>query len=188
MNHMNREAWLNELGKQITPLFTAGKAFPIKPFRVTCGWPCRHALGVKRRVLGQCFAAENSSAPNGGIHELFISPLLDKPLEVAGVLTHEIAHVAAGIKAGHGSWFVKVCKHVGLTKGKPTSVLPGEKLNEQLTKLLDKLGPYPHQAMIPSTVQTTKSPTSITLQCQSCECLIRITFSWIEKSGIPVCG
>ena len=36
MNHMNREAWLNELGKQITPLFTAGKAFPIKPFRVTC--------------------------------------------------------------------------------------------------------------------------------------------------------
>src|SRR5262245_3291211 len=119
----NREGWLTEVASQVEPFFVG---FKLDPYRVTCGWPSRNGLGRRMRRVGECHGSKSSKA---GIHEIFISPLLDKPLEVAGTLCHELAHAAAGIDAAHGKDFVKVCKHVGLTRGKPTSVMPGERLN-----------------------------------------------------------
>ncbi len=79
MKATNREGWLTELAAQVRPIFTG---FEIGPYRVSCGWPSERALGKKSRVIGQCFACRVSK---GGIFEMFISPLLEKPIEVAGV-------------------------------------------------------------------------------------------------------
>ena len=132
----NREGWLTEVSRGMEYLF---KGFSLSKYRVTCGWPCVGALSKARRV-GECHGAKSSK---DGVFELFISPVLDDPLEVAGTVCHELAHVAAGIDARHGSGFVKVCRHVGLTKGKPMSASPGPYLEERLGKLLLPLGPYP---------------------------------------------
>lgn len=177
---MNREQWLTDLSEQVVPLF---KGFQLQPFRLTMGWPISRGAPGRKQVIGECHALESST---GGVHELFISPVLEEPLKVAGVVCHELAHVAAGVKAGHAKDFVKVCRHVGLTSGKPTQVMPGERLNESLRRIVAKLGEYPHKAM--KLALTEKKPSSgVTLRC---ECGFRCSTSrkWVEGVGVPTCA
>jgi hypothetical protein len=54
---LNRESWLTELAKRVHPLY---KGFAMAPYRLTCGWPCRMALGRRRRAIGECHALESS--------------------------------------------------------------------------------------------------------------------------------
>ena len=178
---MNREQWLTDVAKQAEPFF---RGFKLPPYHVTCGWPLSGGMGNRRRVVGQCFGVESSPV---GTCQVFISPLLDKPLEVAGTLLHEMAHVAAGSKAKHGKWFVKVCTHVGLTKGKPTSVMPGERLNEALTKIVDRQGKYPHVAIQPVLKKIEKASSVVGLVCE-CGCRVTISLKWLEEAGLPTCG
>jgi hypothetical protein len=177
---VNREQWLTEVALHAQRLFVG---YALAPYRVTCGWPCRNPVGRKVRTLGECHALETSK---GGVHELFISPLLDDPAEVAGVLTHELAHVAAGIKAAHGKGFVKVARHVGLTRGSPRSVGPGDRLEEQLAAITAKVGPYPHKAMVLQPKPAGK-PTVARLECE-CGCKATMSLKHLERYGEPTCA
>lgn len=177
---MNREAWLTNLAEKMRPLF---KGFALGRFRVTCGWPCKNPTGMKRRI-GECHGLKSSS---DGTHEIFVSPLLAKPDEVAGVLCHELAHVAAGIETAHGKGFVRVCRHVGLTRGRPTSVSPGERLAETLKKMTDGMVPYPHGAMVLVPKAASKPKTTQKLSCE-CGCSVTMPLKWLERSGAPTCG
>jgi hypothetical protein len=178
---MFREQWLTEVANQVEPVF---KGFNLQPYRVTCGWPCRGGTGIRKRIVGQCFGIE---ASKGGVSELFISPTLDEPLEVAGTLCHEMAHIAAGVKAGHTGKFRVVCKHVGLTEGKPTSVMPGKFLEESLSKIIEKLGPYPHQRLVPTIRASNKPNNRVKLMCE-CGCFVVISRKWLDEAGPPTCG
>lgn len=178
---LNREAWLCELARKCESLFTGYK---LGPYRLTCGWPSRYALGKRRRVLGECHHHKSSKS---GTHEIFITPLLDETPAVAGVLMHELGHVAAGVDAGHGPKFAAVCKHVGLTKGRPTVAVPGPELEVKLLKLAEPLGAYPHAAIVP-TLKDCKPPSAVRLQCESCGCKIGISIKWLEEAGAPTCG
>ncbi len=142
-------------------------------YRVTCGWPVTGGLARNRRV-GECHSDKSSA---GGVFEIFVSPTLAEPLE------------AAGIKAAHGKGFVKVCQHVGLVKGKPKSVMPGDRLNERLAIIISGLPAYPHQALTGTPKEkSAKGPTSLKLVCKECGCELRISFRWLEEAGPPVCG
>lgn len=178
---LNREAWLTELARMIEPSFAGMR---VKPYRVTCGWPCKNPLGMKSRAVGECHCQKSSKT---GHYELFISPLLDSPLEVGGVLSHELAHVVAGVEAKHGKEFVRVCRHAGITKGKPREVMPGPDLNERLEKIIMKLGAYPHSAIVPKTKER-KPPNGVTLCCGECGCTVRMSLKWLESAGAPLCG
>lgn len=182
---MNREAWLTSLAESLRPVF---RGMALGRIRVSCGWPSRNALGRRSRTVGQCFAPECSK---DGVHEICVSPLLDDPLEVAGTLTHELAHAAAGIKAGHGKKFVKLCRAVGLTKGEPRQVMPGPYLEDFIRGLLEPLGAYPHRALTPVvTVKEAKAPGVLKLVCptEGCGCEVRIARKLLEKCGPPVCA
>lgn len=178
----NRESWLTELAHMVEPIF---KGFTLPAYRITCGWPSVFALSGKKRRIGECHGNRSSK---GGVYELFISPVLDKPLEVAGVVTHELCHVAAGVDAGHARGFVKVTRHVGLTKGKPTQAMPGPMLTAKLEKFLLKLGQYPHQAMSPYMKEVEKEIKDLTIICPGCTCRFRMSIKWIEEAGLPTCG
>lgn len=182
---MNRELWLTEVAKKIEPLFTAAD-YTIKPYRVTCGWPCTKALGTRSRRIGECHSHKSST---GGFFEIFISPLLDSPVEVAGVITHELVHSIVGIEAGHGAKFVKAGRYVGLTNGQPTSLSPGDPLKQKLKAICDKVGEYPHKAMNPAGKPAKVRPkTQLTLVCGECGCKVRMGVKHFEQSGNPTCG
>jgi hypothetical protein len=155
-------------------------------------------VGLKKRVIGQCHPPEEKD----GVHELFISPVLDKPIDVVGTLMHEMAHVIAGAAARHGKDFIGVCNRAGLTEGKPFSRGPGSKLKLIITKIAEEIGAYPHQAITPRLIQVVRVPKAITLpdgtvavitggvgtvECE-CGCKARISGEWLEKVGPPVCG
>ncbi len=179
---MNREGWLTELAKRVEPVFAT---FKMDPYRVSCGWPSCKGLAGKGRVVGECTAKEASKAQ---VCEIFISPLLDKPLEVAGTLCHELAHVAAGVYAQHGKDFVRVCKHVGLSKGKPTTVMPGDRLNDRLARIIEVQGAYPHQRIQPVLRRVERSNTTAKLVCTGCGCRLYMSRKWLENAGLPRCG
>jgi hypothetical protein len=179
---LNREAWLTNAAKLVEPIF---KGFTLKPYRLTCGWPSRNGTGRKKRVVGECHSIESSK---GGVHEIFISPVLEESLEVLGTVCHEVAHVVAGIDAKHGARFVKVCKHVGLTKGKATEVMPGDALNLRLAKVVGKLGKYPHSALVGVRKPARPGAGGISLTCPMCACLVRISRKWLDMAGCPTCG
>lgn len=178
---INREGWLTELASMVKPLFRWVK---LPPHRLTCGWPSISGLSSKRRRVGECHGPRSSK---GGVFELFVSPVLDDGLEVAGTVCHELAHVGAGIEAGHGKLFRRVCAVVGLTKGSPAQVMPGDALNETLRKLINKLGPYPHQAIV-ARVKPARMSQSVTFECVcgfSCTASIKKV---IAVGEYPMCG
>jgi hypothetical protein len=167
----------------LRPLF---RGWDLGRVRVACGWPSHRGLSPHRRVVGQCFGPESSA---GKVSELFVSPVLEKPMEVAGTLAHEMAHVAAGVDAAHGRGFVTVCRHVGLTSGRPTSVMPGPALARHIeTALLPGLGPYPHEALRPAPREAGRAPGSARLVCPACGCVVTIGLKWLAAAGPPVCG
>jgi len=175
----NREAWLTDVAHAVEPLFDG---FAVAPYRVTCGWPA--SGGLTGRVLGECHGVKSSA---GGVHELFISPRLDKPLEVAGVLVHEMAHVVAGVDARHGAGFLRICGHVGLTKGKPRSRMPGTALDAHLSKIIEAHGVYPHQSLKPAVKVVARRLSQVKLVCV-CGCTCRMSAKWLEEAGFPTCG
>lgn len=120
--------------------------------------------------------------------EIFISPLLVKPLEVTGTLCHEMAHAAAGVKEAHGPRFVEVCRSVGITKGKPRNLEPGERLNEKLLGYVEKLGPYPHDAMKLVLTKREVKVTTLPIECPKCGCRATMGVKWLKEAGLPTCG
>lgn len=178
-----REEWLTELGEMINPLFSP---WVLRPYRLTCGWPSSGGLSPKKRTVGQCHGSRG--VDNSDTFEIFISPLLDDSLEVGGTVCHEIAHVAAGLKARHGEYFQRVCRYVGITKGKPTSAMPGSKLNDKLSKYVEQLGPYPHVKIQPQMkLKENNRPKMLKLEC-SCGCKVNMSEKWFIQSGCPTCG
>lgn len=181
-----REKWLLEAVALMTPLFEkAGYKVPEK-IRVSCGWPSKRGLSKKSPTIGQCWANE---AASDKIAQIFISPVLSKPVAEYGVLdvlAHEVAHAVVGIKEKHNKVFTKCVRSIGL-EGKPTSTFGGEEFMAQAKKWYEKLGAYPHGQLSglksPEKKQTTRL---VKCECKSCGYTARVTRKWLEQ-GAPVC-
>lgn len=147
IKYATREEWLLEVIRQMRGFFeTANLALPAK-LHVSCGLPSRGAFSETRQVLGECFHATASA---DGVHHIFISPLIEDGLGAAGVLLHEAVHASLPPDAKHGPQFKAACGKIGLTAGKPKSASPGPELTKTLEDvILNRLGKYPHAALIP---------------------------------------
>lgn len=180
-----REAWLNAalllLSREFKEEF--GKPVP-KALRVSCGFPSRNALGNKKRRVGECWS---DKASDGKVFEIFISPLLSKPIEVLDTTLHEMIHATVGLECGHKGEFVRVWKRMGFV-GKPTADEAGPELITALKPLAVKLGPYPHDRL--NRMTNGKKPDKCRLvkaECEECGYVIRTTRKWIDEAGLPTC-
>jgi len=140
-----RESWLNRFHESFRLYFFAKTDVPLSDgIRFSCGWPynSRPSKNQKHsRAIGQTWTKELSK---DGSFEIFISPFLDDPLEVAAVVAHELCHVAVGCEQGHGQEFRRVATALGLI-GRMTVTTAGEELNEAFKRIVDEVvGPYPH--------------------------------------------
>jgi hypothetical protein len=75
-------------------------------------------------------------------HEILISPVIDDPVRVLGILVHELAHASTD-GDGHKGRFPALVRLPSL-EGKPTATVEGEKFKAEYQPLLDDLGAYPH--------------------------------------------
>ena len=97
---INREAWLENakdalLNKVFFPVSTStpiNLSVPEK-IRIACSWPSRNAGPSNRRAIGQNFSP---AASGDGTNEIIISMVLDDPVRVLDILTHELVHALVG--------------------------------------------------------------------------------------------
>lgn len=187
---MNREEWLHKLADEhLIPMFPDEyKHYEKGPpsnrkLLITCGWPSSGGTGRKRKTLGECW--HHSSAKDGTAH-IFISPLLERRVEIAAVVLHELCHAVlpAGVK--HGPKFAAMARQVGLV-GRPTDTEPGEELLQRLHSIMDTFPSYPHDVLVLRPAAERKQTTRmLKLECPECAYTIRTTRKWIEV-GLPTC-
>jgi hypothetical protein len=145
------------------PLFAA-TGYPIPPnIRLTCGFPSRQSISAKDRRIGECWA---STASKDGHFEIMISPILDDPMRVTGVLAHELIHAAVGLKCGHRGAFRRVALAIGLEGSMPATI-EGEQFKRAVAPILEAVGPYPHAELC---VGPSSGPKPQRARLIKCEC------------------
>lgn len=180
---MTREKWLGAGVNELRGLFQhVGSPLP-DIVHASIGFPSRGALSRTRRVIGQCWAGENSSDGNC---QIFISPLLVTPFDILDTLTHELAHVVTP-GAGHKGKFITVAKALGLTEGKPRSAAAGPQLRDLLEKIALEIGPLSHPALTAAMLAATPQATRmLKCECSGCGYVARTTQKWLDV-GAPIC-
>lgn len=179
----NREGWLSELAYSLEDMIQNESGILMPKYRISVGFPSRGALSEKKRVIGQCWDGFVSSS---GHSELFISPLLEDPMEVAATVAHEMVHANVGCKVGHKGPFVKVAYGIGLA-GKPTSTHAGDKFKEYADPILKKLGQYPHTALKANGNRKVQQTRLLKVGCENCGYIVRVTQKWLDSKGAPLC-
>lgn len=179
-NNVTREQWLSGLVAELRPVFdSVGHPLPDR-IRVTCGFPSKAARSDKARRIGEHWSPK---ASEDGTHEILISPVIDDPVEAAGILVHELAHAATD-GDGHQGRFPRLVTALHL-EGKPSATTVGDKFRAEFGALIDSLGAYPHARLNVSgrKVQSTRLLKAV---CPTCGYTVRVTQKWAQL-GLPVC-
>ena len=176
-----RDDWLTEsVNKLIEQVFVpAGIERLNASWRIACSFP---GGGSARKRIGECWPSGSS---NDKTREMFISPLEDDPLEVLGIVAHEMIHAIDDCKNGHKGPFRKMALAIGL-QGKMTATTSGPELTEKLKSILSELGPYPHAAL--NLKDRKKQTTRMVKMLCDCGFIARASRSAIEQAGYPTCG
>lgn len=135
---MTREEWLKRAVRAMRPLLRKAD------IKMRAKWQVSVSLASSRSAIGQCWY-EMASA-SGKTANIFVCPTVADPVDVLGVLLHEMIHAALPHGVHHGPKFAKACKQIGL-EGKPTHATPGPALKSELARLAAFLGKYPHDPM-----------------------------------------
>lgn len=184
---MNREAWLERAKCEIINrvFIPAGYELKSELIAVSCGWPS----SSPKKVVGESWPNDQS---DGGIFEIFISPMLDKAGGESGVLSvlvHELLHVAVGHEHKHKAPFKKAMKLVGL-EGKPTSTTAMERLVVIIDDVVNVVGPYPHKKLnhkLKPAITPVKSLTKMRCPKDDCDYIIMVKTRLVEEKGVPKC-
>lgn len=176
-HHTTRETWLQAAVELLKPLFAA-KGYVVPEVLVSCGFA---SSGLRNGHIGQCWSKQSSS---NAINQIFIAPVIDKPLEVIDTLVHELVHAVDDCEHKHGKEFKKMALRLGM-KGPMRSASAGPELKETLNALLVQLGPYPHAQL---KVSLRKSPRSNRprAKCKKCGYQVPMLKKFLSY-GPPIC-
>lgn len=180
-----REEYLNAALEELRPVFAA-KGFPLpEKIRVTCGFPSQKARS-QHRAIGEHWSP---AASNDGHHEVLISPVMDDPYEVFGILVHELAHAATD-GDGHRGRFPALARAMWL-EGKPSATVIGSTFRVQLQDVIESLGSYPHAALNVGRQRKVQSTRMLKACCPACGYTVRLSAKWAYKDtgevNLPVC-
>lgn len=160
MSDINREQWLMCAVDHILPIFE-GAGYSVPAVKVSVGFPSTGATG---RHLGQCWSTKSAI---DGINQIFIAPHLQTPFDFLDTLVHELVHAVDDCQSGHGDNFKKIALDVGL-KGPMRSAGAGESLKQDLIRIVESLGSFPHSRLSLPIRTMQKSPKRPGAKCAKC--------------------
>ena len=178
-----REGWLDDAVMRLRPAFTRNGVTLPESVKVSVGFPSKHSTGARLVALGQCWDA---SASADGVAQVFISPLLDEPVQVLAVLVHELVHAAVGCECGHKAPFKRAALAMGL-EGKMTATVAGPALTVTLTAMAEALGEFPHAKLTPGAADKKQTTRMLRVTCSECDYLCRLTRKMLDTLGAPIC-
>ena len=178
MSEIIREQWLMQAVDHLAPLFEkAGYAVPI--VKVSIGFP---STGSKGRHLGQCWSTKSAV---DGVNQIYIAPHLPTALDVLDTLVHELVHAVDDCESGHGENFKRIALDVGL-KGPMRSAGAGEWLKQDLIKIAEKLGTFPHGRLSLPIRSMQKAPKRPGAKCIKCGYEVVMLKRYLQH-GPPLC-
>ena len=177
-NKTTRELWLQNAVDLVSPIFK-NKGYTIPKVQVSCGFP---STGNKSKHVGQCWG---KSSTNDGTNQLFISPVLDEPVQVLDTLVHELVHAIDDCMHHHGPEFKKIATDVGL-QGLMREASAGPWLLEQLTTISRQLGKYPHSKINLAHSSSKKTGPRPRAKCKKCGYEVTPLKKWLHM-GPPLC-
>ena len=177
-NKTTRELWLQNAVDLVSPIFK-NKGYTIPKVQVSCGFP---STGNKSKHVGQCWG---KSSTNDGTNQLFISPVLDEPVQVLDTLVHELVHAVDDCMHHHGPEFKKIATDVGL-QGLMREASAGPWLLEQLAAISRQLGKYPHSKINLSHSASKKTGPRPRAKCKKCGYEVTPLKKWLHM-GPPLC-
>lgn len=181
---MNREAWLEAATEKIKELLTERCEIDVPEVHISAGWPSSRGLSEKKRVVGECW--KPSTSADGKSH-IFISPILDDPIQILGTIAHELIHAWDKGEHGHRGPFVRAAREFGLVRPWTATGIDAELLRPALEAVLAELGDYPHSKITPSLQrkpQSTRMLKAVAVDC--CGYIVRTTAKWLDE-GLPQC-
>jgi hypothetical protein len=190
-SHDTRESWLRSATGSLRPYF-ANSGFTIPDnIRFAIAFPSTGRRGAR---IGECW---HSSTSEDGNFEIIIRADIAGPLEVLGVLVHELVHVVLPVDAGHGKLYREAAIKLGL-EGKMRHALPNQLLRPRLAEIADSLGPLPHARLRIDQGRDNKGPADrpkkqgtrlLKAECggDGCGYTVRITAKWVDDIGAPLC-
>lgn len=179
---LTREQWLNEAVTQIALEVFAPHDIDVPKIRVSVGWPSRGGTGTTKRVIGQCW---KGMVAKDGVHQIFISPVLDDLMQILETLVHEMVHAIDDCESGHKGAFAKMARKVGL-EGKMTATHAGGSLALNLAIIAEQLGDFDHSGLVPNPAEKKQSTRMLKLEAACCGYIVRTTQKWIDQ-GLPSC-
>lgn len=189
--HDTRESWLRSATDMLRAYFDeCGFQIPDN-IRFSIGFP---STGRNGKRVGELW---HPAASADGSFELFIRADMADPVEVLGVLVHELAHSVLPPDAGHGKLYKAAAVKLGLT-GPMRHALPGALLRVKLVEIANGLGPLPHARLSLEMGRDGKGPADrpkkqkarLLKACctdEGCGYNVRVVAKWVEKLGPPLC-
>lgn len=178
ITHANREQWLMSAVVHIAPIFES-RGYVVPQVKVSVGFP---STGGKGRHLGQCWSSKSAE---DHINQIFIAPHLKTPLDFLDTLVHELVHAVDNCESGHGEGFKKIALDVGL-KGPMRSAGASEHLKQDLIRIAERLGTFPHGRLslpIPTAQKVPKRPGA---KCAKCGYEVVMLKKHLDL-GPPIC-
>ena len=189
--HDTRESWLRAATILLRPYFESS-GYPLPDnLRFAIAFPSTGRRGAR---IGECW---HSSTSEDGNFEIIIRADIADPVEVLGVLVHELIHVVLPIDAGHGKLYRDAALKLGL-EGKMRHAMPGQLLRARLAEIAETLGPLPHARLNIDRGRDNRGPADrpkkqrarlLKAECSGhgCGYTLRITAKWVDEVGAPVC-
>ena len=178
MENNIREIWLHNAVDLVSTIFK-NKGYTIPKVKVSCGFP---STGNKSKHIGQCWGRSSTTE---GVNQLFISPVLDEPVQVLDTLVHELVHAIDDCVHHHGPEFKKIATDVGL-QGNMREATAGAWLKEQLTTIAKQLGKYPHTKINLAHSASAKTGPRPRAKCKKCGYEVTPLKKWLFM-GPPLC-
>ena len=138
--HKYAEVWLHEAVELMRPRFAAA-GYVIPPVHLSVGFSVYgYRVNTKRLIFGTC---SSRKMDKDGINQIFISPVLDDPIQVLSTLAHELVHAIDDCKHSHGPVFQQISKDLKLTDCRAVSMIDFLETVKFYRWMLDELGRYP---------------------------------------------
>jgi hypothetical protein len=182
--HTSRESWLRAATEELRPDFEKlGYRLPEK-IRFAIAFT---STGKRGHLAGECWHPESSDDQH---YEVIIRADISDPVEVLGVLVHEVVHTLLPSTVKHGKEFKNIAQRIGL-EGAMRHTQPTPLLRQRLQAIAANLGPLPHAKLnfkIASDVPKKQQTRHLKAECGATGCgyLIQLSAKW-AKAALPIC-
>jgi hypothetical protein len=180
--HTTSESWLRAATDELRPYFAKlGYNLPEK-IRFSIAFT---STGKRGNIPGECWHPE---ASEDGHYKIIIRADTSDPVEIMGILIHELVHALLPPSVKHGKEYRQIAVRVGL-EGEMRHARPDPILRERVQAIVANLGTLPNAKLNYAAISDRPKKQKnrhLKAECSSCGYGIRITSKW-AKIGLPVC-